>query len=607
MGFRRNCFFSASLNPLLGVVGEDTTVMFAAIAHIITHSMMRFLTLAAKLLLAAGTANALLPGQRLGMGRPPPESVEGPTPADANADDGAPSLQKRFTMLGDHTVYWNWFEQLLDHSKPELGTFKQLYYWSAGNYAGPGSPIIMNSPGENNATAFRFYATNGTLPGTFAQEVGGATILLEHRFWGYSSPYANLTTDNLQLLTLDQHMQDLVYFANNVNFYFDPTNSSRPDKAPWVLTGCSYSGAVTAWLHNLYPGTYWAYHASSAVVESISNFWQYFQSTHDVMPKNCSTDYSRIITYVDKVLATGTEAKKQNLKKKFGFGILNDHDFAWALQDGLYGSQYLAFSNQKYGVTDPLHQFCDYIENRWNNSTTPQPGPEGVGLCPALNGLAKWYKEKDLVDGCSGWGYPQWTSKDDVRCYINDDFNSPIYRDTRVDNMQNRQWQWMLCNEPFEWWRTGAAPAGQPRMSSKLISPDDFRNQCALYFPEVNGAKVGVKNGRTSDAINALTGGWNNVNTTRLMWSNGENDPWRPATVSSPWRPGGMLASTPEAPVHVIPNAPHCADMVYGETLYDDNTKNVWNAQVQQMSKWVGEFYSQKQKPWPKFNNVGTF
>ncbi|KAJ3492691.1 hypothetical protein NLG97_g5207 [Lecanicillium saksenae] len=385
---------------------------------------MRFLTLAAELLLVAGTASAGRPGRNaFTMGRPPTKAIEGPTPADSDAADVSHALQKRTSYAGDYTTYWNWFDQLLDHNKPELGTFKQLYYWNAGDYAGPGSPIIMNSPGENNATSMRVYTTNVTLPGAFAQNVGGATILLEHRYWGYSSPYTNLTTDNLELLNLDQHMQDLIYFANNVQFSFDPTNSSRPTKAPWVLTGCSYSGAVTAWLQDLYPGTYWAYHASSAVVQSVTNFWQYFQVTHDVMPKNCSTDYTKIIEHVDKVLINGTDTQKQKLKTKFGFGPLSDHDFAWALMDGLYTSQYLAFSNDKWNVTDPLHQFCDYIENRWKNSTAPQPGPEGVGLCPAMNGLAKWFKETEIDGGCAGWGYPQWTAKDDVGCWVNDDFN----------------------------------------------------------------------------------------------------------------------------------------------------------------------------------------
>lgn len=54
-----------------------------------------------------------------------------------------------------------------------------------------------------------------------------------------------------------------------------------------------------------------------------------------------------------------------------------------------------------------------------------------------------------LFSGCASWGYSRWTEENDVTCYINNDFTSPVYRDTRVNNPENRQWMWMLCNEPY--------------------------------------------------------------------------------------------------------------------------------------------------------------
>ncbi|OAA69868.1 Peptidase S28 [Cordyceps fumosorosea ARSEF 2679] len=552
---------------------------------------MRFLRLAAELLLVASTAEAVRPGD-LPLTGAPAVHLNAPSPADG--------VQKR----ADSPIHWAWFDQLLDHSKPELGTFKQLYYYSYQDYAGPGSPIIMNSPGENEATGWNGYVTNTTLAGNFAKSVGGATILLEHRYWGYSSPYANLTTDNLQLLNLDQHLQDLVYFAHNVNLTFDPTGSSRPDKAPWVLTGCSYSGAVTAWLQALYPGTYWAYHASSAVVEAITDFWHYQEIVYQAMPKNCSADYTKIVAHVDKVLTTGTDAQKQKLKKKFGFEPLNDVDFALALMDGIWLSQNLGFGDQKRNTTDSFHGYCDYIENRWPGSDAPQPGPEGVGLCAAVNGLSKWYKDLIIPGGCASWRYSRWTDKMDLGCWVSEDATSPVYRDTRVNNFQNRQWRWMLCNEPFEWWFTGGAPDGRPRMTSKLVTVDLWRRQCDLYFPEVNGAKPGLRRGRTSEQINARTGGWGGWvdDTERLMWCDGELDPWRAATVSSPWRPGGPLKSTARAPAWVVPGASHCSDMLLRNAEANADLKKVWDAEIEQVSKWVGEFYAVNKKPWPKYN-----
>lgn len=36
-----------------------------------------------------------------------------------------------------------YFDQLLDHDNPDLGTFPQLYYYSAEWWGGPGFPVIL--------------------------------------------------------------------------------------------------------------------------------------------------------------------------------------------------------------------------------------------------------------------------------------------------------------------------------------------------------------------------------------------------------------------------------------------------------------------------------
>lgn len=49
-----------------------------------------------------------------------------------------------------------------------------------------------------------------------------------------------------------------------------PTNNLI--EQPWVLSGGSYSGALSAWTESTAPGTFWAYHASSAPVEAIYDY-----------------------------------------------------------------------------------------------------------------------------------------------------------------------------------------------------------------------------------------------------------------------------------------------------------------------------------------------
>jgi hypothetical protein len=175
------------------------------------------------------------------------------------------------------TTYY--FDQLIDHNNPLLGTFKQRYwhtyeYYEPGalkecsdcfiyvNYLSTGGPIILTTPGESNAngklvppynfsrificetvTGYYTYLTNKSINGLIAQQQNGSTIVLEHRFYGLSNPFPDLTVKSLRYHTIQQAIDDLVYFAQNVTLPMPNGDKVTPDKAPWILIGGSYSGA----------------------------------------------------------------------------------------------------------------------------------------------------------------------------------------------------------------------------------------------------------------------------------------------------------------------------------------------------------------------------
>jgi hypothetical protein len=114
---------------------------------------------------------------------------------------------------------------------------------------------------------------------------------------------------------------------------------------------------------------------------------------------------------------------------------------------------------------------------------------------------------------------------------------------------------------------------------------------------------VGVMKGRTTEQLNEYTGGWDAVNTTRLMWATGELDPWKPSTVSSEYRPGGPLQSTVEAPVRIMPKATHCNDLILRNAEVNPEVMKVYQAEVQNAKEWVADFYKEKNKKWPGMPN----
>jgi len=82
-----------------------------------------------------------------------------------------------------------------------------------------------------------------------AKATGGATILLEHRFFGKSYPSGEPTLDDLKVHTIAQAIEDLDYFSQNVKLSMPGGSSEaiRPKNTPWILMGGSYAGALVSW------------------------------------------------------------------------------------------------------------------------------------------------------------------------------------------------------------------------------------------------------------------------------------------------------------------------------------------------------------------------
>ncbi|KAI0153177.1 endoprotease endo-Pro [Xylariaceae sp. FL1272] len=484
-----------------------------------------------------------------------------------------------------------YFDQYIDHGSPELGIFPQTWWYNATFWKGPGSPIVILTPGEVAAGGYMSYLSNDALSGMVAQEIGAAVVLVEHRYWGNSTPFANQTTKNLQYLTLNQSVSDFVHFARTVKLPFDDAGSSNAPQAPWIWIGGSYSGALGAWIESLVPGTMWATHASSAPVQAIYDYWQYFDPIRQGMPQNCSQDYSKIIDHVDSILLEGTDKEQDDLKKMFGLEDLSHKDdIASAISSPIWLWQGIQFTS---GYSQ-FYQMCDAIQGVMQNTT--QFPIDGVGLKRALPNFAKWFKSNYLPNYCfDSYGYSDWKDPMSVGCFDSYNKSSPGFTDWTANNTFDRPWVWMTCNEPLFYYQTGA-PATRQTMFSRLVDAQYYQRQCELFFPKEGNYTYASAEGRTEDDVNKLTKGWDlpNVlgNKSRIIWVNGEFDPWRSASVASEFRTGSPVVSTPDEPYVLIPEARHCND------LRKRNGDASWNVAIaqgyvtSQMSTWADEFYS---------------
>lgn len=146
----------------------------------------------------------------------------------------------------------------------------------------------------------------------------------------------------------------------------------------------------------------------------------------------------------------------------------------------------------------------------------------------------------------------------------------------------------------FAYWQDGA-PANTTTIVSRLVSAEYWQRQCGDYFP--GPGTYGSADGKTVAATNAYTQGWDLAgNTTRLIWTNGQFDPWRDSTVSSDYKPGGPFNGTADAPVQVIPAGIHCSDLLTENGEVNEGVKEVQDNEIAQIVAWVDEYYTSKNK-----------
>lgn len=181
-----------------------------------------------------------------------------------------------------------------------------------------------------------------------------------------------------------------------------------------------------------------------------------------------------------------------------------------------------------------------------------------------------------------------------LSCLNTYDPSSPLFTDTSLSNVVDRQWVWMTCNEPFGYWQDGA-PADRPTIISRLSTAEYWARQCGLYFPAgPDGETYGIAAGKTEADVNVYTQGWSDRNSSRLIYANGGYDPWRESGVSSELRPGGPLQSTTQIPVNIVPGGFHTSDLITMNGVVNAGCKAVIDKEVAQLAAWV---HSWQKKP----------
>ncbi|ESK97155.1 hypothetical protein Moror_6376 [Moniliophthora roreri MCA 2997] len=432
-----------------------------------------------------------------------------------------------------------WFDQLIDHQNPRLGTFKQRYFHTWEFY---------------KQDSWK-YLTNTTINGQFAQNFSGATIVLEHRFFGPSNPRPDLSEESLKYLTIQQAMDDLVYFAKNVQLPMPGGDQVPPNKVPWILIGGSYSGTqVSSGQVTLLQASYNRFY-----------FWQYYEPIRQNMPQNCSADVQRVIAFVDESFASGDQARISAVKANFGLqDLLHADDVVGALRNPIWDWQML----QPYASDRSFFDFCDALEVK-DGVNAPS---SGWGLTYAYEAMGRYFRTFYLDELC-GTGVPVES------CLDTYDSSWPYWTDPALDN-ETRSWLWMVCSE-VGWYQIGPQTSQAPALVSQLVSEQTYQRTCTMYFPKTFTLSDRPKVLKTTSSFH----GWD-VQVQRLFVANGRRDPWLEATLSATSQ---NIASTDMRPI-VISDGFHCSDMSTNAAVVDPTILDVQQKALTSVKGWLSMF-----------------
>ncbi|RLN19459.1 putative serine protease EDA2 isoform X1 [Panicum miliaceum] len=311
-----------------------------------------------------------------------------------------------------------WMSQRLDHFSPtdvfyssavahagghgsqDHRRFKQRYFEFLDYHRAPGGPIFLRICGESAC---------GGIPNDYlavlAKKFGAAVVTPEHRYYGKSSPFKRLTTENLRFLSSKQALFDLAvfreYYQESLNARYNRTGFDNP----WFVIGVSYSGALSAWFRLKFPHLTCGSLASSGVVRAVYNYTDFDRQVGESAGPDCKAALQETTRLVEQQLLSDS----RSVKTLFGAQTLKNDDFLYLLADA-------AAEAFQYGHPDAV---CTPLVNAKKN---------GKNLVETFAQIVKVFYVKEMETPVSS-------------------YDQEYLKKTTPDDSSSRLWWFQVCSE----------------------------------------------------------------------------------------------------------------------------------------------------------------
>ncbi|EGD75014.1 hypothetical protein PTSG_07238 [Salpingoeca rosetta] len=406
-----------------------------------------------------------------------------------------------------------WFTQKVDHFNPQdTRTFQQQYQVNA-TYHKQGGPVFLMLGGEGPASP-RWLEIDTAIM-IYARQHDAVVVQLEHRFYGKSQPFKDLSTDHLQYLSSEQALADAANFLTS----FMPG-------APAVVFGGSYSGALAAFFRSKYPHLVNGAISTSSPVYALVDFHQYHEVVRNslaTVPHNGSHCSAAIATATEKIqtMLKTTNGRKQLAKD---FNLCGDSDVT-------HDDDIETLFTNLAGNIDGVVQYN--LDNNHFEGRTKVPTITDVCAVMAATPNDPYAAYANLQKYLTGGECIETSYANMIAEMKNTSLSSDV-----AGGM--RQWIYQTCVE-FGFYQTSE---GNDKPFLNTISLKYNLDQCSDIYG-VPGPNV--------NWTNANYGGYD-VAGTNIVYVNGLIDPWHALSRTDTALPDGCDAI-------VIPQTAHCANM----------------------------------------------
>lgn len=386
------------------------------------------------------------------------------------------------------------YQQKIDHNNPaDDRRFGQRYFVNTKYARDLHAPVLFYICGESTCNPEDL---DGQIE-EHAKRWGAAMFALEHRYYGKSQPFTDLSTENLKYLSIDQALKDLYTFQDFImkkHGYF----------GEWITIGGSYPGSLSAYYRLKYPEMVSAALASSAPVMAKENFEEYDAHVTLVAGKNCVSKMREVVAIVEEALDNPTELN--NIKRKFqAEGVRNNIDFLYLIAD-------IASAAVQYGYKD---MFCQSL-NRAN----------------PLDGYASFARRL----------YNAWNMTAVSMTFQSAEDTDP---NSYLSSFGMRQWLYQSCTE-YGYWQ-GAHHNPELSSRSSLIDLQYHRDACKRVFGLDKPANTETTNDNYYWPLF-------DPSTKNILFTNGSTDPWSTLSITD-------NSKNTNIATYVIDGAAHCDDL----------------------------------------------